>query len=154
MITVVRTNDAAGNGSNVRSVPTPPANARRPPPRLPTKQDALTEETFAQTLDGFEQVEARDLLEARGGRVRYVIEEAGGRKRYRLGGFLQKVDPFLRYLCLFNPYAKRRGSVQLAPPGQRVRPHYLATPTSDESAMIRSLAQQLDNGDITLRRRG
>jgi hypothetical protein len=133
-----------------RSTPPPP----QPPPKklLPSKQDSLTEETFAQTLDGFEQVDARDLLEVRGGRVRYVIE-TGRDTKYRLGGYLLKVDPALRYLRLFNPYAKRTWSVQLATPGERVRLYYMAPATTDEAAMIRSLLQKMENGDVTLSRR-
>ena len=146
------------NNRNVRSVPIssspkPPGTAAANKKLLPSKQDSLTEETFAQTLDGFEQVEARDLLEAKGGRVRYVIETAQGKRMYRLGGYLSKVDPRLRYLCLFNPYAKRRWSVQLATPGQSVRLYYMAPATSDEAAMIRNLLQQIENGDVTLRKR-
>ena len=165
MISLVRPNNNNGGSSgavrggdrNVRSVQisTPATPAAAPPPRklLPSKQDSLNEELFAQTLDGFEEVDARDLLEARGGRVRYVIETQQGKRMYRLGGYLLKVDPGLRYLRLLNPYAKKSWSVQLATPGQRVRLYYMAPATSDEAAMIRDLLQKMENGDVTLRKR-
>ena len=89
-------------------------------------QTRLTEDTFGNYLDGFQQVTPEDLLDAKGGRVRYVIESVdawGGASnaQYRLGGWLTKVDPALRYIRLVNPYAKRAWSVQLRPPGKRVQ---------------------------------
>lgn len=125
---------------------------RRSPP---TAQSRLTEDTFANTLDGFVEVQPRDLLEARGGRVRYVIDELDARgtlkeRKYRLGGWLTKVDPALRYLRLFNPYAKQAWSVQLQAPNQRVTLYYMAPGTSDEIATLRNLLTQLERGEIRI----
>lgn len=118
-------------------------------------QSRLAEDTFANFLDGFAEVQAQDLLEARGGRVRYVIEDLDARGnafsfKYRLGGWLTKVDPALRYLRLVNPYAKASWSVQLQPRGQRVRLYYMPPGTSDEIATLRSLLTQLENGEIRI----
>jgi hypothetical protein len=123
----------------------------------PSIQSRLTEDTFANFLHGFVEVAASDLLDARGGRVRYVIETVDDRGRvrerqYRLGGWLTRVDPTLRYLRLVNPYAKRSWSVQLAPPGKRVRLYYMAPGTSDEISTLRNLLTQLENGEIRITR--
>lgn len=120
-------------------------------------QSRLDESTFANFLDGFDEVSADDLLEARGGRVRYVIESVDARgnvtgRKYRLGGWLTKVDPALRYLRLVNPYAKRAWSVQLQPPGAQVRLYYMPPGTSDEVATLRNLLTQLENGEIRITR--
>lgn len=120
-------------------------------------QSRLTEDTFANFLDGFAEVQPQDLLEARGGRVRYVIEDldAAGNvasRKYRLGGWLTKVDPMLRYLRLVNPYAQKSWSVQLRPQGQNVRLYYMPPGTSDEVATLRSLLTQLENGEIRITR--
>lgn len=118
-------------------------------------QAALTEDTFANYLDGFSEVQPQDLLEARGGRVRYVIEDLDTRgnvvgRRYRLGGWLTRVDPGLRYLRLVNPYAKKSWSVQLQAAGQSVRLYYMPPGTSDEVATLRNLLTQLENGEIRI----
>lgn len=122
----------------------------------PSVQSQLTEATFANFLDGFVEVQARDLLEARGGRVRYVIEDVDARgrptgaKQYRLGGWLTKVDPTLRYLRLVNPYARKSWSVQLQPAGKRVRLYYMQPGTSDEVATLRNLLTRMENGEIRI----
>ncbi len=119
----------------------------------------MNEETFATYLDGFDAVQPRDLLEARGGRVRYVVETLDARgtpksRQYRLGGWLTRVDPLLRYIKLFNPYAKKAWSVQLAPgPRQRVRLYYMPPGTSDEVAMMRTLLQQIESGELTIKKK-
>lgn len=119
-------------------------------------QSRLTEATFANFLDGFTEVQARDLLEARGGRLRYVIEDVDargrptGERQYRLGGWLTRVDPLLRYLRLVNPYAKRSWSVQLQPQGKRVRLYYMPPGTSDEVATLRNLLTQMETGQIRI----
>lgn len=121
-----------------------------------TVQSRLTETTFANFLDGFQEVQARDLLEARGGRVRYVIEtyDADGGvadQKFRLGGWLTKVDPALRYLRLVNPYARKAWSVQLRPGrGQGVRLYYMPPGTSDEVATLRSLLAQMESGAVRI----
>lgn len=121
-------------------------------------QNRLTEATFANFLDGFVEVQPRDLLQAKGGRVRYVIEDvdqrgrATGSRQYRLGGWLTKVDPVLRYLRLVNPYAKKAWSVQLQPAGKRVRLYYMQPGTSDEVATLRSLLTRMENGEIRVTR--
>lgn len=109
-------------------------------------QANLDEDSFAAYLDGFEPVEPADLLEARGGRVRYATD-ASGSTRYRLGGWLQKVDPSLRYIRLFNPYARASWSVQLTP-GTRL--WYMPPGTSDEIATMRRLLQQLESGALQI----
>jgi hypothetical protein len=113
-------------------------------------QDRLTEDTFANFLDGFQQVTPQDLVEAKGGRVRYVIEGAGGKREYRLGGWLTRVDPALRYLRLVNPYAKKSWSVQLQPRDKRVRLYYMPPGTSDEVATLRNLLTQIENGAVRI----
>ncbi len=120
---------------------------------IPSVQSRLDDDSFAKYLDGFENVSAQDLLEAHGGRVRYVIEDnATGARQYRLGGWLQKVDPQLRYFRCFNPFVRRSWSVQLAPPGKTVLLWYMPPGTSDEVAMMRRLLQQLESGEITIRK--
>lgn len=128
---------------------------RNAAPRAPPVQSRLTEDTFANYLDGFAEVQPQDLLEARGGRVRYVIEDLDNRgnvrgRKYRLGGWLLKVDPALRYLRLVNPYARKTWSVQLRPAGQNVRVYYMPPGTSDEIATLRNLLTQLENGEIRI----
>lgn len=118
-------------------------------------QSRLTEDTFAKFLDGFAEVSPQDMLRAKGGRVRYVIEDLDGRgnvtrRQYRLGGWLTKVDPALRYLRLLNPYAKKAWSVQLQPAGQNVRLYYFPPGTSDEVATLRTLLGQLERGEIRI----
>ena len=118
-------------------------------------QSRLTETTFANYLDGFTEVQPQDLLEAMGGRLRYVIEDLDSRgnvrsRKYRLGGWLTKVDPGLRYVRLLNPYAKRAWSVQLRPERQNVRLYYMPPGTSDEVATLRNLLTQLENGEIRI----
>ena len=108
-------------------------------------QAVLDEDSFERYLDGFETVEPADLLEARGGRVRYAIDAPDGSTQYRLGGWLLKVDPALRYLRLFNPYARRSWSVQLTPD---TRLWYMPPGTSDEVAAMRRLLQQLETGAV------
>lgn len=120
-----------------------------------TVQSRLTAASFERYLDGFEEVEPEDMLDARGGRVRYSVTPAGGGATlYRLGGFLQKVDPQLRYLRLFNPYARKSWSVQLSPrDGSRVRLWYFAPGTSDEIATMRKLLSRLESGELVLTKR-
>lgn len=118
-------------------------------------QSKLSETTFANFLDGFQEVQARDLLEAKGGRVRYVIEDVDAygnvrSRKYRLGGWLTKVDPMLRYFRLVNPYAKKAWSVQLQASGQFVRLYYMPPGTSDEIATMRNLLTQMENGTIRI----
>lgn len=115
-------------------------------------QERLTEDTFANFLDGFQQVTPQDLVEAKGGRVRYVIESANGRREYRLGGWLTRVDPALRYLRLVNPYAKTSWSVQLQPRDKRVRLYYMPPGTSDEVATLRNLLTQIESGAVRITR--
>lgn len=161
-ITLTRANQT---GSRPRSDPraTRPATPARPeaPPRpeAPTRPETvharLTEGTFSNFLDGFQEVLPEDLLEAKGGRVRYVVElvDAWGsviERKYRLGGWLAKVDPGLRYLRLFNPYAKKSWSVQLRTPGSVVRLYYMPPGTSDEVATLRNIITQVENGKIRI----
>lgn len=117
-------------------------------------QSKLNETTFSQYLDGFQEIQANDLFNAKG-RIRYAIDAVDGRGRvvstqFRLGGWLSGVDPQLRYFQLFNPFAKKRWSVQLQKPGQRVRLYYMANATSDETALMRELLTKLENGDIRI----
>lgn len=120
-------------------------------------QSRLTETTFQNYLGGFAEVTPADLVDKRGGRVRYVTEtvDAWGRatsRQYRLGGWLTGVDPGLRYLRLVNPYARKAWSVQLAKPGQSVRLYYMPPGTSDEIAFMRQIMTQLENGEIRITR--
>ena len=75
--------------------------------------------------------------------------------QYRLGGILKSVDPQLRYLRLFNPYAKASWSVQLQPgAGKNVRLYYMAPGTSDEISTMRDLLQKLENGQLIIKKVG
>jgi hypothetical protein len=118
----------------------------------------LNETSFSQYLDGFQEVQPADLLRAAsGGRLRYAIDtlDAYGRvlsTQFRLGGWVAGVDARLRFVKLFNPYAKARWSVQLAPPGKRVRLYFSPRGTSDEVAMMRSILDRLDRGEISITR--
>jgi hypothetical protein len=127
----------------------------------PSLQSGLNERSFGKYLKGYEPVEdLTDLLEARGGRVRYALEtlDPSGRVdsvQYRLGGILKSVDPKLRYLRLFNPYAKASWSVQLQPgPGKNLRLYYMAPGTSDEISTMRDLLQKLENGQLVIKKVG
>lgn len=133
------------------------SSATKLSPPVQSVQSRLTETTFGNFLDGFAEVQARDLAQAKGGRVRYVIEDVDSlgnvtARKYRLGGWLTKVDPGLRYLRLVNPYAKKAWSVQLQAPRQNVRLYYMPPGTSDEIATLRNLLTQMDEGKITIRK--
>lgn len=118
-------------------------------------QSKLDEASFSQYLDGFREIQPNDLIGAKG-RVRYAIDtvDSSGRivsTTYRLGGWLAGVDPTLRYFQLFNPYAKKKWSVQLRRnQGERLRLYYMATPTSDETALMRELLNKLEDGSIRI----
>ena len=127
----------------------------------PSLQSGLNERSFGKYLKGYEAIEdLADLLEARGGRVRYALEtlDPSGRVetvQYRLGGILKSVDPQLRYLRLFNPYAKASWSVQLQPgAGKNLRLYYMAPGTSDEISTMRDLLQKLENGQLVIKKVG
>lgn len=124
-----------------------------------TLQSRLTEETFARYLEGFAPAVPHDLLDSRGGQVRYAIDtiDAAGSvisTLYRLGGTLTTVDPELRYFRLLNPYARRSWSVQLCRrnPRERVRLWYMPRATRDEIIMFRKLLAQLEAGQIRITR--
>lgn len=154
-ITLSRASANASTSTNQRRGSTSQRGSTAPPPSV---QSRLTEDTFGNYLDGFQLVTPEDLVEAKGGRVRYVIESVdswGGitAAQYRLGGWLTKVDPALRYIRLVNPYAKRAWSVQLRPgPGKRIRLYYMPPGTSDEVATMRNLLTQLESGRIRITR--
>jgi hypothetical protein len=119
----------------------------------------LTEDTFqSKYLQGYAPVVPADLLEARGGQVRYAIDtvDAAGNvvsTAFRLGGTLTFVDSQLRYVRLLNPTARRGWSVQLERPrGERLRLWYMPPGTRDEIIMFRKLLQQLENNEIEIRR--
>jgi hypothetical protein len=128
-----------------------------PPSRNASVQSKLDEKTFSQYLDGFQEIQPADLLGAKG-RIRYAIDTLGSNGRitstqYRLGGWLAGVDQNLKYFQLLNPYAKKKWSVQLRrKPGERIRLYYMATPTSDETALMRELLAKLENGSIRISR--
>ncbi len=148
--------NSTARGEVTRNITTRNARNARNATR-PSVQSRLTEDTFGNFLDGFQAISPDDLLEAKGGRVRYVIESVdawGGvtDTQYRLGGWLTKVDPALRYIRLVNPYAKKAWSVQLRPPGKRVRLYYMPPGTSDEVATMRNLLTQLESGRIRITR--
>lgn len=143
----------------------PPSAVKRPSSvdnaAAPSLQSGLNERSFGKYLKGYEPVEdLTDMLEARGGRVRYALEtlDPSGRVdsvQYRLGGILKSVDPRLRYLRLFNPYAKASWSVQLQPgPGKNLRLYYMAPGTSDEISTMRDLLQKLENGQLVIKKVG
>ena len=121
-------------------------------------QARLTETSFQRYLDGFQEVQPNDLLAgATGGRVRYAIDSLDpyGRvvsTKYRLGGWLARVDPGLRFIELFNPYYNKKWSVQLQQSGSRVRLYYMPRGTSDEVATMRALLDKIERGEITITR--
>jgi hypothetical protein len=135
------------------STPTAVANSNA----TASVQSKLNETTFAQYLDGFQEIQPADLVGARG-RVRYAIDTIGANGRitstqYRLGGWLASVEPNLKFFQLLNPYAKKKWSVQLRrKPGERIRLYYMAAPTSDETALMRDLLTKLENGTIRISR--
>ncbi len=127
-------------------------------------QSKLDEASFAKYLEGYSQIVPQDLLEAKGGLVRYAIDTLSTNNRvvdtqYRLGGTLTTVDPSMRFIRLLNPYAQNRNSshrgiswsVQLDPgPGKRLRLWYMPPSSKDEIVMFRKLLQQLENGEIKI----
>jgi hypothetical protein len=141
------------------------SNAPRPGTGV---QSTLTEDTFQKNyLEGYTQIVPQDLLESKGGHVRYAVDTVrNGRivsTQYRLGGILTTVDPQLRYLRLYNPYVRYTGatragfswSVQLNRPyNERIRLWYMPPSSRDEIIMFRKLLQQLENGDIKITKVG
>jgi hypothetical protein len=122
-------------------------------------QGQLNEESFRERCVGYTQVTPQDLLEAKGGKVRYAIDTMQNNRvvktQYRLGGTLTSVDSNLRYLRLLNPYARVSWSVQLERPiGERIRLWYQPLASNDEIVMFRKLLQQLENGDIKISKVG
>lgn len=163
--------------------PSPDRSSKRPPQRRSADDDAtaivvpvpetrvvvgggvgsvhasMTWDKFRQYLDGYREVRAEDLAEARGGRVRYVYERLDARTgravgaQYRLGGILTHVDPRLRYLKLLNAQARKSWSVQLEPtPERRTRLWYQEPPSAAEAAQVREILRALQAGE--LQRRG
>lgn len=138
-----------------------PANANpNNPNNRPGVQRTLTEDRFREYCEGYNRIVPADLLEARGGQVRYAVDtiNAAGqvvRTKYRLGGTLTKVDPGLRFFRLLNPYARRAWSVQLQrPPNERLRLWHMPPATRDETIMFRKLLQQLERNEIQITRIG
>ena len=153
-----RTKTTAAKTAKAAKTKAPPAAAASAGPSL---QSGLNERSFGKYLKGYEPIEnLTDMLEARGGRVRYALETLGQGGRvesvqYRLGGILKSVDPQLRYLRLFNPYAKASWSVQLQPgAGKNLRLYYMAPGTSDEISTMRDLLQKLENGQLVIKKVG
>lgn len=134
----------------------------------PGVQAQLTETTFQQRLEGYSQIVPQDLIDAKGGKIRYAIDTLGPSGQvvstvYRLGGMLTSVDPQMRYIRLLNPYSQqpnseRRGvtwSVQLEPPpGKRLRLWYMPPASRDEVILFRKLLQQLEDGEVRITRIG
>lgn len=135
-------------------------NANRPQqangPKRSSVHSQLTANSFKQRLSGYTEITPVDLLEARGGQVRYAIEtlDPAGQAVstvYRLGGTLTRVDPDLRFLRLLNPYAKRSWSVQLKRPrGERVRLWYRPPATMEEALMMRKLLRGIETNQIKI----
>lgn len=130
------------------------SSGSRPPPDSGV-QGQLDERSFLERCVGYTQVTPQDLLEAKGGKVRYAIDTMQSNRvvktQYRLGGTLTSVDSSLRYLRLLNPYARASWSVQLERPrGERIRLWYQPLASNDEIVMFRKLLQQLENGDIKI----
>jgi hypothetical protein len=126
----------------------------RPPPDSGV-QGQLDENSFLERCVGYTQVTPQDLLDAKGGKVRYAIDTLQNNRviktQYRLGGTLTSVDSNLRYIRLLNPYARVSWSVQLERPlGERIRIWYQPLASNDEIVMFRKLLQQLENGDIKI----
>lgn len=122
-------------------------------------QGSLTEDTFAEYLDGYEPTTPDELLEVSGGRVRYAIDTMRGRRvestLYRLGGILTSIDTAEyppRYLRLLNPYAGSGSgvswSVQLQTPGKRTRLWYAPATDGGNMKAMRDLLQRLETGEL------
>lgn len=129
-------------------------DTRRPLPDSGV-QGQLDERTFRERCEGYTQITPQDLLEAKGGKVRYAIDTLSGNRivktQYRLGGSLTTVDPHLRYFRLLNPYARVSWSVQLErSSNERIRLWYMPIASNDEVVMFRKLLQQLENGEIKI----
>jgi len=117
-------------------------------------QNQLTETTFRQYLDGFVEITRADLPITPGGRLRYALDSiSDGRvvsTLYRLGGFVKSVSPDLSSVVLFNPFAKSQWTLKTIQPGKRVRLYFFKRPTSDEGALVRRLASQVQTGQVRL----
>ena len=115
-------------------------------------QNQLNENSFRQYLDGFVEISKLDLPTAPGSRLRYCIDTiSGGRvvsTLYRLGGYIKSVSHDLSTVTLFNPYAGKQWTLKTSQPGKRVRLYLFKRGTSDETATIRKLITQLQNGQI------
>jgi hypothetical protein len=134
----------------------------------PSVQAGLTESSFARYLEGYSQVVPQDLVDAKGGQLRYAVDTMapGGRvvsTQFRLGGRLIAVDPNMRFIRLLNPYATAPNkthpgiswSVQLDPGyGKRLRLWYMPPGSKDEIIMFRKLLEQLEKGDIKITKVG
>lgn len=151
-----RARAANGNNANANEYAINPAGA--PPTGI---QARMTAEMFSNYLDGFVEVQPRDLLGPGklGGRVRYRIEELDARGRvkktlYRLGGWLVGVDPMLRFIKLYNPYAKvPPWSAQLKKPNERVTLWFFAMTTAPEVAAMRAILDGLERKTIKIVKR-
>lgn len=145
--------------NDIKTIPVPPPAKGTTHQPGSGVQSKLDDRSFAKYLDGYQEVTARELLDApKGGRVRYRIDVVGPRgavieTKYRLGGVLTTVDPQLRYLRLFNPSAKAAWSVQLQRPGELVRLWYMPAAAKDEVLMFRKLLEKLDAGEISLKKK-
>ncbi len=117
-------------------------------------QNQLSETTFRQYLDGFVEITRADLPITPGGRLRYAIDTiSGGRvvsTLYRLGGFVKSVSADLNTVVLYNPYVSKQWTLKTTQPGKRVRLYFFKRPTSDEGALVRRLATQLQTGQVRL----
>jgi hypothetical protein len=117
-------------------------------------QRNLDETSFRKYLDGFVEIQPKDLPRTPGGRLRYAIDTVDGNgaivsSLYRLGGWISGVRPDLSAVTLFNPYAKKSWNVQVRQrPGKRLRMYYQSHGTSDEISTIRSLLTKIENGQL------
>jgi hypothetical protein len=144
--------------SQPQSVPQQPQLPSPRPQRQPAGgiQRNLTESTFRQYLDGFVGILPKDLPTTIGNRLRYAIDtvDASGNvvsTQYRLGGWVRSVSPDLSRVALFNPYVKKSWTLTVPqPPNKRLRLYFARRGTSDETAMIRALISQVQDGRLRI----
>ncbi|AGE59229.1 hypothetical protein PBCVOR070422_808R [Paramecium bursaria Chlorella virus OR0704.2.2] len=143
-----------------RPVYFPAAQQIQPTPQVPPGvQNQLTETTFRQYLSGFVSILPKDLPGTTGKRLRYAIDtvDANGRilsTQYRLGGWVKSVSPDLSSVILFNPYAKKSWTLRIPQPAnKRLRLYFAGKGADGDSAVIRSLINKLQNGQLHISRR-
>lgn len=139
-----------------------------PTPSKMKPQSQVNDAEFAETLQGYKQVQDyTELFDLPlGGRVRYVVDVHDDKgsfveRQYRYGGLLTVVDPALRYIMLKNAalaHANRANrqsgksawSVQLKDPKRKVTLYYSMPAKQGELAMFRQIMNDIESGKLQL----